>query len=648
MSKTGSEKSIPGVSTRLEYNVALDGLRGVALVAILFYHSGVNWIPGGFLSVSTFFTLSGFLITSLLLYEFEGSGRIDLRGFWNRRLRRLMPGALAALIFIALLGGTIGDASQVERLRGDGLAALLYVSNWRFIRLGTEYRDLFASPSLVQHFWSLSIEEQFYLLFPLLFAALMSGGGRRALTMALVAGTLASALSTAWLFDSGAAVSRLYFGTDTRLAEILVGALFAVRHAGRAPATGVPRQVAMGLGAIGLASTFFYWFSVEETTPWLWRGGLTIYAVSTVAVIAGCMQTGGLTRRLLSLPPLPWLGRISYGVYLYHFPVYVTVTTGLTGLDPWPLFALRVGLTFALAVASYHWLEQPVRIGQRLRGRAFPIAVPIGMSAAAVALVVSGGNLAPLVPSIVSEHSASADGQIRLLVIGDSVALKLAPHFRARQSELGFSVRTHGGAGCGIMEAPQIRSWALQRVVDVGRSCAKVRERWWRDLRTFEPSAVLIVDGWAGLGAKLVDGQWLSACDSAFRRSLTGALSRAVEALQRVDVAAVIATAPPAIVEDLGSARSVSGDWSALTRQTQEAAACQNAVRREVAARTGARIVDLAEQICPAGHCRRKEAGVLLSPDGLHYTGPGADIVARWLLGEVRAIVAAHTHSQSG
>ncbi|HIK83821.1 MAG TPA: acyltransferase, partial [Myxococcales bacterium] len=155
------------IPTRLEYNAGLDGLRGIGLLAILFYHSGVNWIPGGFLSVSTFFTLSGFLITSLLLYEWDQAGRIDLAVFWRQRFRRLMPGALLALAVIAILGATIGDDTQIARLRGDALAALFYISNWRFVYLGSDYADIFASPSLVQHFWSLSIEEQFYLTFPI-------------------------------------------------------------------------------------------------------------------------------------------------------------------------------------------------------------------------------------------------------------------------------------------------------------------------------------------------------------------------------------------------------------------------------------------------------------------------------------------------
>jgi peptidoglycan/LPS O-acetylase OafA/YrhL len=187
--------------TRLEYNPGLDGLRGIGLVAILFYHSGVNWIPGGFLSVSTFFTLSGFLITSLLLYEWDNTGRIDMSRFWSHRFRRLMPGALLALGVIAVLGATIGDPSQVARLRWDGLSALFYVSNWRFIHLGADYADMFASPSLVQHFWSLSIEEQFYMTFPIFAIALLRYGDRR--IFAAVIGLLALC-STAWmaaLFD---------------------------------------------------------------------------------------------------------------------------------------------------------------------------------------------------------------------------------------------------------------------------------------------------------------------------------------------------------------------------------------------------------------------------------------------------------------
>jgi peptidoglycan/LPS O-acetylase OafA/YrhL len=312
--------------TRLEYYASLDGLRGIALVAILFYHSGVNWIAGGFLSVSTFFTLSGFLITSLLLYEWDATGKIDLRAFWTRRLRRLMPGAIFALLVVAFLGSTIGDASQLDRLTGDGIAALFYVSNWRFIGLGTECADLFASPSLVQHFWSLSIEEQFHLFYPVLLIVALRFRGRWTLGAVLALATAASTLWMTWLYQPGESTSRLYFGTDTRIAEILLGALLALWHTGRPPLRGRAQLVAVGLGVAGVAGTFIYWFSVSYSTPWLWQGGLAGYAALTAAAIAGCVQPAGPARALLSIGPLPWLGRISYGVYLYHFPVYVTVT----------------------------------------------------------------------------------------------------------------------------------------------------------------------------------------------------------------------------------------------------------------------------------------------------------------------------------
>jgi peptidoglycan/LPS O-acetylase OafA/YrhL len=627
--------------TRLDYYASLDGLRGVALIAILFYHSGVNWISGGFLSVSTFFTLSGFLITSLLLYEWDGTGRIDLRAFWTRRLRRLMPGAILALLVVAIIGGTIGDASQVERLTSDGMAALFYVSNWRFIGLGTEYADLFASPSLVQHFWSLSIEEQFYLTYPILLIGVLGFGGRRALAAVLGLMAVASTLWMASLYQPDESTSRLYFGTDTRLAEILLGALLAIWHAGRPPLGGRAQRLLVGLGALGVGGTFIYWFLVSYDTPWLWQGGFAGYAVLTVSAIVGCVQPGGPARALLSAGPLPWLGRISYGVYLYHFPVYVTVTGHLVGLDPWPLFGLRIGLTFALAVVSYYGLERPVRLGRRLRGNMLWAGVPAGMAATALALQAAGiGEVRPADPSselLETTGPAVVDDRLRVLVVGDSVADGLRRHLRRSQADFGIVTRTKGAKACGFVRSYRIRSRDATGIVDQTVGCSRLREEWDAALEQFDPSVVLLVEGWPGFGEKLIDGRWLSACDPQFGRAFSTDLTEAIGILGATGATVALTTAPPAMVRDVWSSLSES-DQEVLAQATRASAACQDAVRRAVSASTNAAVIDLGARICPGGDCVREEDGVSLRPDGLHYSGPGGEIVARWLLSQIASL----------
>src|SRR5215470_7983074 len=215
---------------RLPYQPGIDGLRGIAVAAVLLYHAGLPWMIGGYLGVSTFFTLSGFLITSLILTEHARRGRIDLRAFWARRFRRIMPASFVALAGIVVFGAFAADDYQQARLRGDGLATLGYVLNWWLIATHRDYVDLFASPSPLQHFWSLAIEEQFYLVFPLLSAMVLVVGRGSRRTFAAVVGvfTLGSVLCMWRLARGDTPTSRLYYGTDTRAAELLVGALLAV------------------------------------------------------------------------------------------------------------------------------------------------------------------------------------------------------------------------------------------------------------------------------------------------------------------------------------------------------------------------------------------------------------------------------------
>src|SRR4051812_42501007 len=205
---------------------ALDGLRGLAVAGVLAYHCGFGWARGGFLGVSLFFTLSGFLITSLLLAERSEHGRIGLRGFWARRARRLLPAALLALAVIVAFGATVASGSQLRGLRGDVLAALAYVANWRFVLAGTSYGALWSAPSPVQHFWSLAIEEQLYVVLPLAVAGTLAlgRGRRRPLLAVLGAGLGLSVLATFLVHDQ----LRAYYGTDVRAGELLIGALLAV------------------------------------------------------------------------------------------------------------------------------------------------------------------------------------------------------------------------------------------------------------------------------------------------------------------------------------------------------------------------------------------------------------------------------------
>ncbi len=349
----------------------LDGLRGLAVIGVLLFHGGFTWAGGGYLGVSTFFTLSGFLITNLLVREFDARHTIGLARFWTRRFRRLLPAALLAIALIGVLWWRVGSPEQLADLHGDMNAALGYVANWRFLSAGTSYADLFSAPSPLQHFWSLAIEEQFYLVFPLVVIAVMKLGGRRLLTGVLAAATAASVLATLVLRDN---LDRVYYGTDTRAAELLIGALLAVWWSGRptttigrharttSPDTRGPSPLIDAAGFAALAAMFWAWWAIAQTDNRLTHGALPLYAVGTAVIIYAATQPGAVTR-LLSFAPLRGAGLISYGLYLYHWPIFLLLDDNRLHWPTLPLFALRMAVTTAIALASYHLLEMPIRRG---------------------------------------------------------------------------------------------------------------------------------------------------------------------------------------------------------------------------------------------------------------------------------------------
>ncbi|HIF92508.1 MAG TPA: acyltransferase family protein [Myxococcales bacterium] len=615
------------IPTRLEYNAGLDGLRGIGLLAILFYHSGVNWIPGGFLSVSTFFTLSGFLITSLLLYEWDQTGGINLAAFWRHRFRRLMPGALLALAVIAVLGATIGDDTQIARLRGDGLAALFYVSNWRFVYLGSDYADIFASPSLVQHFWSLSIEEQFYLTFPIVAMGLLRFGHRRLFGFIVVTAAIASTIWMAILFDPEAPTSRLYFGTDTRAAEILLGTLLALWHAGRPRLTGNGRQLAIAIGVLGLAGNLYYWFGVSMETAWLWRGGYLIYAISTAAIILGTLQSAGPTHALLSWGPLPWLGKLSYGVYIYHFSFYVTLTPELTGLDPWPLFATRVAVTFALAVPSYYFFEQPIRRGKLLTGRKFWFALPMGMTAV-VALIIlatlhppkTAINLRELTDT---ERLVINDGTPRVLVVGGSISYGIGNGLLRWASETGrASVLNAAIEGCGIARGGRLVN-SLKRDAD---RCDHWPDVWTSRLDAFDPDVVVVlVSGWDTTDR--IFPRWGPKArqigDPLYDRWLISEYEVALDLLTSRGARVSWLTAPCLATRNGGK-----GVWD-----PQRPALLNQVLARLVENQTDRlELLDFNAKVCPDEAFTNQLAGMTgIRPDGAHLSDEAADWTAQWL-----------------
>jgi peptidoglycan/LPS O-acetylase OafA/YrhL len=442
-----------GTTPKIPFQPGLEGLRGVAVVAVLFFHAGFPWAQGGFLGVSTFFTLSGYLITTLLLHEREHQGRISLRRFWGRRFRRLMPAALLCLAGVVVFGATVADPSQLGRLRGDVIASLAYVANWRFVIDGQSYGALFSSPSPVLHFWSLAIEEQFYVIFPLLVAGVLAvaSGSRRVLAAVLGGLTVASVAASLLLYDA-ADHSRVYYGTYTRAAELLIGALLALAlgsSAGTRLLASAGRAWAAGAGVVALVVTPWLWHATKESDAWLYLGGLAAVGLLNALLVVGALVPGPV-RQLLSLKPVRWVGAVSYGAYLYHWPIFLWLTSARTGLSAWPLFAIRIAVTFGAAALSYYLVEGPIRRGQRVTGWRPVIIAPVVVSVLVLGLVrvtddppgrevsydIAVGQLTPSLDADQPTSTAAAGDTAgprrppaprRVMTYGDSIAMTLAP-----------------------------------------------------------------------------------------------------------------------------------------------------------------------------------------------------------------------------
>ncbi|MGH2634421.1 MAG: acyltransferase family protein [Tepidiformaceae bacterium] len=355
------------LSKRMPYLPGLDGMRAIAVAAVLFYHAGMGWLPGGYLGVEVFFVISGYLITALLLTEWENNGRIDLPGFWLRRARRLLP-AVGALLIAVLVISLLFLPDQIARLREDALAATFYVTNWHLIFSHQPYFETIGRPSLLQHLWSLAVEEQFYILWPPIFLVLVRLLPKRGAAATIALAALGSTLLMALLYRTGTDTSRLYYGTDTRASGLLAGAALAFLWApwkasvydGRRTASWIEAAGFGGLIALGV----FFW-RMGEASPLLYQGGFALVSLSTLLVITATVHPRArLLPKLLGGPVLTWLGTRSYGIYVWHYPIFMLTRPGIDIPIDGPLaLVLRIGGTLAVAEISYRCIERPVRQG---------------------------------------------------------------------------------------------------------------------------------------------------------------------------------------------------------------------------------------------------------------------------------------------
>jgi len=395
-------------SGTIAYQPALDGVRALAVVAVLLFHAEVPGFSGGYLGVSVFFTLAGYLITTLLLTEHADRGAISMPGFYARRVRRLLPASLVCLTGIVVASELTDVFVGVVDLRRQVMGALLQVSNWVFLAGEGSYQQLFqqtgGARSPVEHFWSLSIEEQFYWLWPPTMAFLLGHcATRRSRTIALGTLTLGFVLA-APLIATTFGPDAAYWATPARVGEILMGAVLALLLHGHV----VPRAVAW-VAPLALLALAVCVATFPAAGGPAYEGWLPAVAVGSAMLVLG-LQAESPLRSVLSTRPLVWLGGISYGVYLYHWPIYVIADERRTGLDGWRLIVVQLVLTLAIAEVSYRLIEQPIRRNRGIPRRTTLVGGALATSAVAVVTLA-------VVPAAIGEYWQTDDATVAAAAI---------------------------------------------------------------------------------------------------------------------------------------------------------------------------------------------------------------------------------------
>jgi peptidoglycan/LPS O-acetylase OafA/YrhL len=628
----------------LRHVPALDGLRGAAVAGVLLFHA--NLLVGGYLGVDLFFGLSGFLITSLLLAERRETGRIDLGRFWARRARRLLPALAGLLVGIVVFAAVFADSNQLGQIRSDGIATMLYVANWHAIVAKTGYWDQFVAPSPLEHMWSLAIEEQFYVIWPFVAYAVLRRGrghdgrvrrGARDLLVVSVAMALAS-LALMLRLASPATLERVYLGTDTRASSMLIGAALACWLAWRGPVQSAGARVVVEIvGWIGAAVLAVAWTSVAGTTIGLYRGGLFVCGLAVAAVIAAVTHPrSGPLAAVLAVRPLRFLGMISYGLYLWHWPIFLVLDQQRLGVGGWPLFAVQVTVSLAFALASYYALELPIRQG-RLR---WPMraVVPVTAVVLVVALLsaTTGATSPPPLADTVTAVRASLD-QVpppvanptaatppRILFAGDSVSYFLAQEFVAHQADYGVVAANVALPGCRF--TPGRVRLPGGKIIEDGQwpLCDTL---WAEAIDRVRPDEVFLMVADPGAVDREVDRRWTDPCDARFDAYLRGKLRDAVDILGATGARIVLGTSVRALPTYANGSNAAHLDC--FNRSINAVAAADPRVR----------VVDLDGFVCPGGTCTEQADGHTLRLDGLHFVGPAADYVDAWLIPQLAALV---------
>jgi peptidoglycan/LPS O-acetylase OafA/YrhL/lysophospholipase L1-like esterase len=642
--QVSSEAGTPsGDGRRLRYEPALDGMRGLAVLAVLAYHADMPWARGGFLGVDAFFVLSGYLITALMIAEWKRTGSIDLLAFWRRRARRLVPALLLLLAGVIAYAAFIAEPEELSGLRRDGVATVVYMANWRPVLAGDSYFAQFSTPSPLLHMWSLSIEEQWYVVWPLVLLVAFRARPRAipAFVIGCIVLAAGSALLMAWLHDPHGDPSRVYYGTDTRAQALLAGAALAGALALRPPLA-LSRHARIALEALAVlcvAYLAWMWTSTGHDSLFLYRGGFLLLAAAVAVVIAGAVLVrDGYVARVLSVRPLRTLGLVSYGVYLWHWPLFLVLTPDRTGVDGYALFALRLAMTLAVAAASYHAVEMPVRRGRLPQWKGSWMLAPASAAAllAGLVLVTRGGSDSVLSATSStpppSADAAVGERPVRVLVVGDSVAFTMAQGLGRQGEAANLSVWNQGKIGCGVLRSDEVL--VDGRWTKPSAACSDWPARWQSYIDVFQPDVAVVLAGAWDLYDRKAGGRLLPFGTPEANAFAVDEFEKAVDVLSSRGATVVLLTTPDFEQPQLGVASEAPRfDLDRIHRL--------NGLYEEVANRRGdsVRVVDLNGFV----EASEDEARDDFFSDGVHFTTEGADFVATWLAPAIRSVAPLRT-----
>ncbi len=622
---------------------ALDGVRGFMVIAVTFYHGGFPGTGGYYLSLDGFFVLSGYLITTLLLMDVRSLGTVDFARFWSRRARRLLPALVVLVATILVVNLIFGAPDSHVTIRGDALAALFYASNWYYIVVHSGYFGAAAGVSPLQHTWSLAIEEQFYLVWPLVvFTVLWFRRSLWPLLCVCVGGFIVSAITMSVVFNNGLGVNHAYFGTDSRAQALLAGCALAVILAKWKVASSKKGKVALNaLATFSTITLVTLWSLASGPAPWAFHGAFSVTDLCVATVIASTViMPRGIFARVLSIWPLRMAGEISYGWYLWQFPIDQWMNASNTGVSGVPLFLLRSAAGLLMATLSYRFIEQPVRRGIVIRKWRAYVVTPIAILVVALVAVLVGDI--PVSTAYAGQPGynplvspAQKANPIRVLIAGDSLAFSLGYGMGNVASSYGYKVYDDALIGCGVMYQGIINDrGSIGPQANGSSACIDWKQEYAKAVYIDSPDvSVLLVGRWECLDRNFGNG-WEHIGQSDFDKRLVVALNEAITVLHANSIPVVLLTAP---YFDQG----VQPNGLPWPEDEPARVDAFNKILRQVAndSHGVAHVVEFGKYISPNNQFTQVINGIQIrTSDGVHMTIPGGEMVAPWLFSQINPI----------